>query len=136
MAVPCVDGAMYRNDIREVARLFATRHYGRFLIYNLCEDFEESGNGNYDCMLLYDQVWHSTVSFWVCDLCSSFEESGNDKYGCMLLHDRVRLSCLSLGLGGQYLCVESTEGWTVDTLLCCRSRNCLTGTTMCRSSAC
>ena len=28
MALPCVDGAMYRNDIREVARFFSTRHYG------------------------------------------------------------------------------------------------------------
>lgn len=30
MAIPCVDSAMYRNDIREVARFFATRHYGIF----------------------------------------------------------------------------------------------------------
>jgi hypothetical protein len=29
MAIPCVDSAMYRNDIREVARFFATRHYGQ-----------------------------------------------------------------------------------------------------------
>ena len=29
MAIPCVDSAMYRNDIREVARFFATRHYGK-----------------------------------------------------------------------------------------------------------
>ena len=28
MALPCVDGAMYRNDSREVARFFSTRHYG------------------------------------------------------------------------------------------------------------
>ncbi len=30
MAIPCVDSALYRNDIREVARFFATRHYGLF----------------------------------------------------------------------------------------------------------
>ena len=29
MAIPCVDSAMYRNDIRQVARFFATRHYGQ-----------------------------------------------------------------------------------------------------------
>ena len=28
MALPCVDGAFYRNDIREVARFFSSRHYG------------------------------------------------------------------------------------------------------------
>jgi hypothetical protein len=31
MAIPCVDSALYRNDIREVARFFATRHYGLFI---------------------------------------------------------------------------------------------------------
>lgn len=57
MAMPCVDGATaYRNDIREVARFFASRHYGHFLVVNLCEEHEESGNGNYDCSLLYEQV--------------------------------------------------------------------------------
>ena len=28
MAIPCVGGVVYRNDIRDVARFFATRHYG------------------------------------------------------------------------------------------------------------
>ncbi len=28
MAIPCVGDAVYRNDIRDVARFFATRHYG------------------------------------------------------------------------------------------------------------
>ena len=53
-----VDGGAtaYRNDIREVARFFATRHYGHFLIFNLCEEHEEGGNGNYDTGLLYEQV--------------------------------------------------------------------------------
>lgn len=56
MALPVVDGAVYRNDIHEVARFLATRHYGHFLVFNLCEHFEEGGNGNYDCTILYDQV--------------------------------------------------------------------------------
>ena len=56
MALPCVAGAAYRNDIREVARFFASRHYGRFMVFNLCESFEEFNNGNYDVRLLYDQV--------------------------------------------------------------------------------
>jgi PTEN phosphatase family protein len=34
----------------------ATRHYGKFRVFNLCQAFEESGNGNYDNKLLYDQV--------------------------------------------------------------------------------
>jgi len=56
MAMPCVEGAVYRNDIKEVARFFATRHYGSFLVFNLCEHHEENGNGNYDTRLLYGQV--------------------------------------------------------------------------------
>lgn len=56
MALPCVAGAMYRNDIREVARFFAMHHYGRFKIFNLCESYEEKGNGNYDRLLLFNQV--------------------------------------------------------------------------------
>eukprot|EP00284_Hemiselmis_tepida_P012019 CAMPEP_0174940340 /NCGR_PEP_ID=MMETSP1355-20121228/68853_1 /TAXON_ID=464990 /ORGANISM="Hemiselmis tepida, Strain CCMP443" /LENGTH=61 /DNA_ID=CAMNT_0016187391 /DNA_START=32 /DNA_END=214 /DNA_ORIENTATION=+ len=27
MSLPCVSGAPYRNDIREVARFFSTKHY-------------------------------------------------------------------------------------------------------------
>ena len=41
---------------KQVSRFFATKHYGRFLIFNLCEAHEEAGNGNYDCALLYNQV--------------------------------------------------------------------------------
>ncbi len=33
MAMPCVEGAIYRNDIREVSRFFATRHYGTCVLY-------------------------------------------------------------------------------------------------------
>jgi hypothetical protein len=56
MAVPCVHGTMYRNDIKDVARFFATRHYGAFVVVNLAESFEENRNGNYDPRLLYGQV--------------------------------------------------------------------------------
>jgi hypothetical protein len=58
MAMPTVDGGAkaYRNDILEVARFFATRHYGHFLVFNLCEEHEEAGNANYDVGLLYEQV--------------------------------------------------------------------------------
>jgi len=59
----------------QVSRFFATNHYGRFLVFNLCESHEEGGNGNYDNSLLYNQVvkipfndhsvptLHSLVSF-------------------------------------------------------------------------
>jgi len=56
MALPSVKDAVHRNDIRHVARFFATRHYGTFLVYNLCENHEEEGNGNYDTKMLFDQV--------------------------------------------------------------------------------
>jgi hypothetical protein len=56
MSLPCVEGAVYRNDITEVARFFASRHYSSFMVVNLCEDHEEMGNGNYDFQLLYGQV--------------------------------------------------------------------------------
>ncbi len=56
MAMPTVKNAVHRNDIRDVAKFFATRHYGSFVIYNLCEHHEEEGNGNYDTGILFDQV--------------------------------------------------------------------------------
>ena len=56
MAMPTVKHAVHRNDIRHVARFFATRHYGTFLVYNLCENHEEEGNGNYDTKMLFGQV--------------------------------------------------------------------------------
>jgi len=56
MAIPCSHAVIYRNDIREVSRFFSTRHYSRFLIFNLCEDHEESGNGNYDSNYFFGQV--------------------------------------------------------------------------------
>jgi hypothetical protein len=36
MALPCVSDAVYRNDIREVARFFASRHYGRCIHIHVC----------------------------------------------------------------------------------------------------
>lgn len=47
MAIPTVHRAPYRNDISEVARFFSQKHYGHFRVINLCEEFEENGNGNY-----------------------------------------------------------------------------------------
>lgn len=56
MALPCVRDVLYRNDMQMVARFFASRHYGHFAVTNLCNAFEEGGNGNYDQALLYNQV--------------------------------------------------------------------------------
>ncbi len=36
MALPCVADAVYRNDIRDVARFFASRHYGRCVCLSIC----------------------------------------------------------------------------------------------------
>ena len=56
MALPGVQGAVYRNDIKEVAHFFATRHYASFCVVNLTEGFEEHYNGDYDPGLLFGQV--------------------------------------------------------------------------------
>eukprot|EP00961_Rhodomonas_salina_P017103 229971-Rhodomonas_salina.9 len=40
----------------DVARFFASKHYGSFAVLNLCEHHEESGNGNYHPSLLFGQV--------------------------------------------------------------------------------
>lgn len=69
MAIPCSSAVIYRNDIREVSRFFSTRHYSRFLIFNLCEDHEESGNGNYDSNYFFGQVCRArrhpqTAALW------------------------------------------------------------------------
>ena len=56
MAVPSAINAPYRNDIFEVARFFSEKHYGRFLVFNLCEEFEEAGNGNYASSYFYGIV--------------------------------------------------------------------------------
>jgi hypothetical protein len=56
MGIPFTDNSLHANDIREVARFLGTRHYGSFIVFNLCEDWEEQGHANYDHTLLYDQV--------------------------------------------------------------------------------
>jgi hypothetical protein len=56
MAIPGVQDAIYRNDIREVARFLSSRHYAAFCVVNLAEAFEEGGNANYDPALLFGQV--------------------------------------------------------------------------------
>ena len=71
MALPGVQGAVYRNDIKEVARFFAMRHYAAFCVVSLVEPFEESFNGAYDPGLIFGQVQripfhdHSAPSFKV-----------------------------------------------------------------------
>ncbi|KAJ1482105.1 hypothetical protein T484DRAFT_1624682, partial [Baffinella frigidus] len=42
----------YRNDIQNVARYLNLKHYGKYRVYNLCEEHE----GNYHPALLYYQV--------------------------------------------------------------------------------
>jgi hypothetical protein len=61
MALPCVAGAAYRNDIREVSHFLTSRHYGGFKIFNLCEAFEEFGNGYYDHRFFHQQVVRITM---------------------------------------------------------------------------
>src|SRR6056300_67404 len=41
-----------RNDIAHVARFLSLKHYGKFRVYNLCEEHE----GNYHPQLLYSQM--------------------------------------------------------------------------------
>ncbi len=61
MSLPCARDAPYRNEVQQVARFFAARHYGHFVVLNLCEGFEEGGNGNYDQALLYNQVRRARI---------------------------------------------------------------------------
>lgn len=42
----------YRNDMAEVSRFFNMYHYGKYRIYNLCEEFE----GNYHPAMLFFQM--------------------------------------------------------------------------------
>ena len=42
----------YRNDIHEVVQFFHTYHYGKYRVYNLCEEFE----GDYHPSMLLLQV--------------------------------------------------------------------------------
>ena len=48
----------YRNDIHVVSRFLATRHYGNFFIFNLCDTYYSSDgpNGQYHPGMLFNQV--------------------------------------------------------------------------------
>ena len=48
----------YRNDIHVVSRFMAFRHYGCFLIFNLCDTYTSSDGmtGNYNPDMLFNQV--------------------------------------------------------------------------------
>ncbi|KAJ1480040.1 hypothetical protein T484DRAFT_1812105 [Baffinella frigidus] len=61
MALPCAAGAAYRNDIRQVSHFLTSQHYGGYKIFNLCEAFEEFGNGNYDARFFHQQVVRITM---------------------------------------------------------------------------
>ncbi|KAJ1477697.1 hypothetical protein T484DRAFT_3641180, partial [Baffinella frigidus] len=45
-----------RDPLSQVSRFFRSLHYGCFLVVNLCQHFEERGNGNYDSSVLFNQV--------------------------------------------------------------------------------
>ena len=51
-----------KREIRnpKVSRFFRNHHYGSFLVANLCQHFEERGNGNYDSSILFHQVSFDT----------------------------------------------------------------------------
>ena len=40
----------------QVSNFLTSRHYGGFKIFNLCEAFEEFGNGNYEGRFFHQQV--------------------------------------------------------------------------------
>jgi hypothetical protein len=59
MAAPAFGGrSAFRNDIHDVLRFFAQRHYGRFRVFNLCDTAVSSDGvtGNYHPRLLLRQV--------------------------------------------------------------------------------
>lgn len=56
MSLPVTGHQLYHNEIRDVRSFLASRHYGSFLVFNLCEYWEEGGNANYDPALLFYQV--------------------------------------------------------------------------------
>lgn len=69
MAIPAVHRAPYRNDIFEVARFFSQKHYGQFRVINLCEEFEENGNGNYAPSYFHgiSMTWLPASAIVLCD---------------------------------------------------------------------
>jgi hypothetical protein len=59
MSSPCFgQHSAYRNDIHVVSRFLATRHYGSFFVFNLCDTFYSSdgATGNYNPCMIYNQV--------------------------------------------------------------------------------
>ena len=59
MSVPAFGQATaYRNNIHQVSRYFALRHYGRFFIFNLCDTYDSSDGimGQYNTAMLYNKV--------------------------------------------------------------------------------
>jgi hypothetical protein len=59
MSVPAFGKATaYRNNIHQVSRYLALKHYGRFFIFNLCDTFDSSDGimGQYHPSMLYNAV--------------------------------------------------------------------------------
>jgi hypothetical protein len=59
MSAPCFGAhTSYRNDIHVVSRFLSLRHYGCFLVFNLCDTFMSSDGviGNYHPQMLFNQV--------------------------------------------------------------------------------
>lgn len=59
MSSPCFgQRSTYRNDIHVVSRFLATRHYGSFFVFNLCDTFYSSdgATGNYNPCMIFNQV--------------------------------------------------------------------------------
>ena len=59
MSVPAFGQATaYRNNIHQVSRYFALRHYGRFFVFNLCDTYDSSDGimGQYNTSMLYNKV--------------------------------------------------------------------------------
>ena len=59
MSAPCFGAhTSYRNDIHVVSRFLSLRHYGWFLVFNLCDSFMSSDGviGNYHPQIFFNQV--------------------------------------------------------------------------------
>ena len=59
MSVPAFGQATaYRNNVHQVSRYLALRHYGRFFIFNLCDTFDSSDGvmGQYHPGMIYNTV--------------------------------------------------------------------------------
>jgi hypothetical protein len=63
MSAPCFGAhTSYRNDIHVVSRFLSLRHYGSFLVFNLCDTYVSSDGviGNYHPQMLFNQVLPTT----------------------------------------------------------------------------